>query len=1107
MANDSLRFDIIGNDNASSAFSRVGEAARNMGGKMDTAARQTVVLDEALKRQQTATRASVDATLSLARADEILTEAEHMLRDGALEAELALKRETEAKKQSGKAAEDAAAKNAALRDSFKGLSLNPGIAGPALLAAPLATSLAGVGAGAAIGLGGAFATSAVALGAFGAVAKSVLSQAATAAKGVQKAQDAYNLAIAEGTDKAKAYKTEQQAIAKAYQGMSPAQIELSKELGTIIAQWQAFKTAVTPMIASSLQPWLHAVATGVGELKTLLAPMAPVVHELGVQFDTLVGSSTFRYFVAWIGQTGAKVTGSLGNAVMDLLTGMTFLLPQFTPLMTGAAGAISKWGDAFVRWSASQKAADEIHSFLEWFHENAPAVKGLLVNVGDALKALTPGLTSSGAAELNLMSSFFGFIAKLPPGLAKPLGEVAATMLILQKMGVFSVGIKLVGLGVKGRAAAAAGEGAAPGLWQSLLPGVGMAGNALTMGLVIGAVIKGAGDTLAPKGTAAGSINKAYQASPEGATGTGILGGFIGAFADSKVWTQIQSTISTGLSHVFTNTKPILTGGGSTLMQGLVLGIDKYLPAVTGALGGVVTWIGREFSGAGSWLYQAGKNLFQGLWNGSVAVWDKVAGWIGAAISWIGREFAGSGSWLYQAGKNLLQGLWNGSVAVWDKVAGWIGSAISWIGHVFAPSGSWLVGAGKNLFQGLWNGSVAVWDKIAGWIGSAITWIGRVFAPSGSWLVNAGKNLFQGLWNGAVAIWNRVASWIGAVITWIGREFASSGAWLVNAGRNLLQGLWNGAVAVWGRVASWFGAVISWIGREFSGAGNWLYNAGKNVIQGLWNGLAYVWNKVASWISSLAGWIKAHKGPISLDQTLLEPAGRALMQGLKVGLEGGFVAVQDIISGAAGSIGNQFNGLFSIASGIMSKLIGFFGGGGSNSANQALGQRMAAALGWTGAQWSALQALWNRESGWSTTARNPSSGAYGIPQSLPASKMASAGGDYLTNPATQIRWGLSYIAGRYGSPLAAWAHETAYNWYAGGTLSAAPGWGWVGEQGPELIHFRGGEQVTPASRARAGNTITINVSPTPLARPADIGRDVVTAIREYEKRSGISWRS
>jgi len=79
-------------------------------------------------------------------------------------------------------------------------------------------------------------------------------------------------------------------------------------------------------------------------------------------------------------------------------------------------------------------------------------------------------------------------------------------------------------------------------------------------------------------------------------------------------------------------------------------------------------------------------------------------------------------------------------------------------------------------------------------------------------------------------------------------------------------------------------------------------------------------------------------------------------------------------------------------------------------------------------QWSCLDQLWEHESGWNVYAYNPS-GAYGIPQSLPGSKMASAGADWQTNPRTQIVWGLGYIAGVYGSPCGAWAHELAVNWY------------------------------------------------------------------------------
>lgn len=79
--------------------------------------------------------------------------------------------------------------------------------------------------------------------------------------------------------------------------------------------------------------------------------------------------------------------------------------------------------------------------------------------------------------------------------------------------------------------------------------------------------------------------------------------------------------------------------------------------------------------------------------------------------------------------------------------------------------------------------------------------------------------------------------------------------------------------------------------------------------------------------------------------------------------------------------------------------------------------------------WGCLVALWNHESSWEWDADNTASGAYGIPQSLPGSKMASAGSDWKTNAATQIKWGLGYIKSTYGNPCGAWKHEEADNWY------------------------------------------------------------------------------
>ncbi|WP_426594458.1 ubiquitin-like domain-containing protein [Cellulomonas sp. McL0617] len=96
---------------------------------------------------------------------------------------------------------------------------------------------------------------------------------------------------------------------------------------------------------------------------------------------------------------------------------------------------------------------------------------------------------------------------------------------------------------------------------------------------------------------------------------------------------------------------------------------------------------------------------------------------------------------------------------------------------------------------------------------------------------------------------------------------------------------------------------------------------------------------------------------------------------------------------------------------------------------QEIAKGMVAARGWGDDQFACLVSLWNAESGWRVNAGNQSSGAYGIPQALPGSKMASAGADWQTNPATQITWGLGYIAGRYGTPCAAYAKHQSSGWY------------------------------------------------------------------------------
>jgi hypothetical protein len=89
---------------------------------------------------------------------------------------------------------------------------------------------------------------------------------------------------------------------------------------------------------------------------------------------------------------------------------------------------------------------------------------------------------------------------------------------------------------------------------------------------------------------------------------------------------------------------------------------------------------------------------------------------------------------------------------------------------------------------------------------------------------------------------------------------------------------------------------------------------------------------------------------------------------------------------------------------------------------------MGSRYSWGASEFSCLDSLWNRESGWRVHAAN-ASGAYGIPQALPGSKMSTVGSDWRDNPATQIAWGLGYIKASYGTPCSAWSHSQSQGWY------------------------------------------------------------------------------
>ncbi len=97
--------------------------------------------------------------------------------------------------------------------------------------------------------------------------------------------------------------------------------------------------------------------------------------------------------------------------------------------------------------------------------------------------------------------------------------------------------------------------------------------------------------------------------------------------------------------------------------------------------------------------------------------------------------------------------------------------------------------------------------------------------------------------------------------------------------------------------------------------------------------------------------------------------------------------------------------------------------------NRAIGCALVLEAGMAMEQMVCLEHLWTKESGWNEHSSNGGSGAYGIPQALPGDKMATFGSDWRDNPATQIKWGLSYIKSRYGDPCGAWSFWQGHNWY------------------------------------------------------------------------------
>jgi hypothetical protein len=344
----------------------------------------------------------------------------------------------------------------------------------------------------------------------------------------------------------------------------------------------------------------------------------------------------------------------------------------------------------------------------------------------------------------------------------------------------------------------------------------------------------------------------------------------------------------------------------------------------------------------------------------------------------------------------LLRGDWS---AAWDALKDAVGHAIDGIydrlklagqvGGALAKAMGALAGVlVRALVDGLKGIGGKAWGVIAN-IGAVITEKANAILGWGSAIGSAVKNAvvsaLVGVGSGA---WDVLKN-IGSVIAEHAQGITGWGASIVGL---IKTGITDGAQAIKNAVENLFGRVIGWV-KDVLGIGSpskVFHEIGQNVIRGFVKG-----------IGSMGGVLK---------------------------------------SAVTGMVGDALGHLNPFAGGTTTKPGPKERGGGVHAEPQTaerFAMTMLPSFGWNSGQFSALRDLWMGESGWRWNADNPNSTAYGIPQALPGSKMASAGSDWHENAFTQIMWGLNYIKGRYGSPSRAlqfWQSQSPHWYDKGGWL-------------------------------------------------------------------------
>jgi hypothetical protein len=524
--------------------------------------------------------------------------------------------------------------------------LEPVAAGAIVAVGGLASGLTAAGAG---------------LGVFGLVAKANLTTAATAAKQVQTAQDAYTVAIAHGTKQSVAYAAEQKAIASAYVEMTPAQIRLSQAIGNAQNTWQSFVQSNTagvskiltqglgllPVILKAIEPLMAPVESALsGIISSLSRAIAPARQMTGIFKGMTLpsGGGGFQSFIKMLADNAGPAITKIAIAIGHIGVGLAGVLKAFMPMSQTMLSGLDKITAKFATWGSTLSGHTGFQSLMSTFKTETPLAMKTLQNLVTVVLHLGSAMT--GLSTASNSKSLLQVLTPLSGVLAKLSANQGLDRTVLYLVAAADAGKKL--------------KGAFQGISGAL--------GALDKGISLLGKFGGAAEDVGRGAKIASAATKVW---------TGIQAAFDVVMSANPIGLVIIAIglLVAAIVFLVVKCKPFrefwisLWGDVEKVAEAAWHFVVKVVDAGVAGVKGVLAWFGRL------------PGLFRGWWMDAVNAVVSVTGGLLRFVDSIPGRILGAlgnlGGLLFRAGQNIIQGLINGVTSMIGSVGHAIGGIVS----------------------------------------------------------------------------------------------------------------------------------------------------------------------------------------------------------------------------------------------------------------------------------------------------------------------------------------------------------------------------------------------------------------------------------------------